>query len=1051
MGRSGEIGVSRPDPSHRDALSPPTAGGMSTDPRDTSPETDTTPEPDDEVEAPEPDDEVASFDEDEGMSLSDEELARIAAGASEKFASKDYPSDIGDISIAKLRESVVAPLVAQARGYRTLIQGTDDVRNTLKKYGFDGRRNPGRHLSRLAKEASWMEIPFYRLDTIEDDEPSLGTMQLRPESDPDPDSQVQWSKYMFLAGSGTVIDAHPSTPVEWLRDTDVPVMFTEGAVKADSSLTALLRDAGVPDEKLLTALGSSDPREKLREIMLSIPDEKRVLILAIPGVSSWRQNSEWTVLRFTGGREAWICFDGDIGRNPNVWDATNGLWKHLEKRHAEVSLIDLSGKGAAIDDPKRGVDDYLSTVGRWQDVVALKTDSLPERPEGAEGEKGDTRVSASGHEVELCSVVMGPDGTEQKIWKVIDKVGGRIVGFEEFRIPTNVEEAEGIVIPESVSRSERQVIVHVEWMNEEGYVESGSIRGPKAILDEDPRLWESKHKAQVPTNVSALPAWPPKSGIDWTRAIKGNRAAERSDDVLWACQGWVPTKAGEPVFIAGRQVIGAKGSGDEHAKAGLTADDFPNIDSFGVIDQDMTKAEQRRLLTKVVKAYTDEATFADARFGLVALLAGLRPVVPILPHSVLYIAGGRRSGKSWLAASIAQFWQSRGDTWTNERLPGSAMDSMAWMENAISKSMMWIVDDFAPNSSRQKWEKQTSDLEQMVRSSFNRTSRGRMTSDMKTRSTNPPRAFVVITAENELQVDSVRDRMLTLYSDTGGGFINPATPNPLDAIESMAYKGEQAMLTAQMLRWVAGWIHRDGFDTVRSQFEEDAISVRNQMEDLIRREAGGKANGRRHAGIASEYALSIILMLSYARDLGMSEKFQERIEGMLDDLAKLTLDLSSTQSSRTTGRSLLEALANVLQTQQGYVESAVAKEVGSAPSKDPNVNLMLGYPEGRDPRGTLLGRYFHDAKNSGRDVIVFHPEAFEVARQKSPHLIQHGQTQSRSWLSLWNEGLTADGLWTRQKTSAGKSLNTVDIRSGGTRIKGIPVFLDTLYGLDEEE
>src|SRR5699024_8733935 len=249
-----------------------------------------------------------------------------------------------------------------------------------------------------------------------------------------------------------------------------------------------------------------------------------------------------------------------------------------------------------------------------------------------------------------------------------------------------------------------------------------------------------------------------------------------------------------------------------------------------------------------------------------------------------------------------------------------------------------------------KWEKQTSDLEQMVRSSFNRTSRGRMTSDMKTRSTNPPRAFVVITAENELQVDSVRDRMLTLYSDTGGGFINPATPNPLDAIESMAYKGEQAMLTAQMLRWVAGWIHRDGFDTVRSQFEEDAISVRNQMEDLIRREAGGKANGRRHAGIASEYALSIILMLSYARDLGMSEKFQERIEGMLDDLAKLTLDLSSTQSSRTTGRSLLEALANVLQTQQGYVESAVAKEVGSAPSKDPNVNLMLGYPEGRDPR-----------------------------------------------------------------------------------------------------
>src|SRR5699024_12861704 len=102
MGRSGEIGVSRPDPSHRDALSPPTAGGMSTDPRDTSPETDTAPET--EIETPEPDDEVASFDENEGMSLSDDELPRIAAAASEKTAAQDDPSDIGDSASPKHRE-----------------------------------------------------------------------------------------------------------------------------------------------------------------------------------------------------------------------------------------------------------------------------------------------------------------------------------------------------------------------------------------------------------------------------------------------------------------------------------------------------------------------------------------------------------------------------------------------------------------------------------------------------------------------------------------------------------------------------------------------------------------------------------------------------------------------------------------------------------------------------------------------------------------------------------------------------------------------------------
>src|SRR5699024_1614147 len=115
-------------------------------------------------------------------------------------------------------------------------------------------------------------------------------------------------------------------------------------------------------------------------------------------------------------------------------------------------------------------------------------------------------------------------------------------------------------------------------------------------------------------------------------------------------------------------VVGPDGAGDERAQAGLTADDFPNIDDFGVIDAEMSIEEQRDLLRRVVDAYTSDDTFVDPRFGMVALLAGVRPIVPITPHSVVYIVGGRRSGKSWRASMIQSFWAARGGAWSAERL-----------------------------------------------------------------------------------------------------------------------------------------------------------------------------------------------------------------------------------------------------------------------------------------------------------------------------------------------------------------------------------------------
>src|SRR5699024_7486911 len=90
-------------------------------------------------------DEDASFDDEEaGLSVADIDTA-VTQMREQPFPASAYPGSIGDVSVAKLRSSIVAPLVAQARGYRT-IASAEDARDTLRRFDLDGRRNPGRHL-----------------------------------------------------------------------------------------------------------------------------------------------------------------------------------------------------------------------------------------------------------------------------------------------------------------------------------------------------------------------------------------------------------------------------------------------------------------------------------------------------------------------------------------------------------------------------------------------------------------------------------------------------------------------------------------------------------------------------------------------------------------------------------------------------------------------------------------------------------------------------------------------------------------------------------------
>src|SRR5690625_1531163 len=69
--------------------------------------------------APGPEEEVSFEDEEAGLSVADIDTA-VTQLREQPFPASHYPGSIGDVSVAKLRSSIVAPLVAQARGYRTI-------------------------------------------------------------------------------------------------------------------------------------------------------------------------------------------------------------------------------------------------------------------------------------------------------------------------------------------------------------------------------------------------------------------------------------------------------------------------------------------------------------------------------------------------------------------------------------------------------------------------------------------------------------------------------------------------------------------------------------------------------------------------------------------------------------------------------------------------------------------------------------------------------------------------------------------------------------------
>lgn len=993
-----------------------------------------------------------------------------------QWTAADYATFITGSGAAKLADSSVAPLVAASRGYSGI--DASNFTGQMKKFGIKTVTRQGRRMKRCMGETpgqDGMAMPWYSVADIQmasrneaSPFPAPFTHQVRP-SHPDDDSYGKPIKYEFVQEINTPVDVHPATPISWIDNTPV-VMITEGMLKGDAALSAYLRANGVSWKDLRSA-GVGNPAAKLRSLMAAIPAEKRVLIVSIEGIHNATRNPfDWREINLKD-RTGWIAFDADMAFNRHVHKAAKDLCERLTERSKMSQILFLNPQVVRGDDgstSKEGVDNFLAKVGTWKDLIAQLTKDMPPGPLWDPQEReGNWRISKSGQTTEECVAINnGPGGSIGGYrWEERVKLGGRVLAQETRRQPTS-QELETGVFDANVSVhdiEDSRVEIEVSW-NEHGQDRSAIVRGPEKILSFTPAEWV-REKAVIPSKLLRHREWPPRfvKGEKWISAVKAHRADETVTKTKWMQMGWVPVEGDAPVFLIGDQIIGDTDS-TEQTSCGVDVKEIPVAPHFGVqfppkdADGDFDDEDYRNLVrddfARVMRAYitggpegpawTDEATAA------IVLSAGLRPAIPLRPRSTVFFWGPPNAGKSFSAQCAMYFWARNGGDW-QDQLPGAAKDTVAYIEHCVAHMPIWVVDDLAPSALRKQSEAESAKLADLTRSIFNNAPKGRMNADMTSRKVNKPIAQLFITAENELTTPSAKERLIPAY--IGPGKLNPSRI-ATDHINELSKKDRvQARFTLHLLRFIrreaiatkGGWAaYVAGLEEVR---DGDAKAVAGMMKEMN----AAQGSLERTSKLASDLLLTFQVLRLLAIELDMEREFIEQfsIAAIGVPIVRLVTNAHTENKKASPGRSLLSALASLLDSGQGHIIS------GDDPARPPMpgevegaglANHKLGWApsaggDGLRPSGKSIGTLvtLKDEK-----VILFSVDtAFEAAKEAYPSLIQPGQGAPSAWAAVWNEGLVP-GFIERQTNTRGTLLNTHRVRQGYDRFSGVPVPLATI-------
>jgi hypothetical protein len=292
---------------------------------------------------------------------------------------KDYSRTASLSGARKLASSAVAPLVATARGYATITP--ENAKAQAATLGFAMSTTKGKQIKSAAETGDALLMPWFSLSAVAEaanteGDVHLTTHQLRPVK-PLINAKGEEAKYVQPKGEETIIGLHPATPASWVKSAP-QVMIAEGLLKGDSAFTAMLAANGITQTDLMDQQGGNieAAREKLTELMESIPEEKRVLILGIVGCGTWHGKNDWNALSLRD-RDVWIAMDADVAVNRAVWNQAHQMKDFLTSKNAgSIGVLELPPVNG---DPKAGVDDFFAAGHTWGELEA-SIGELPEAP-----------------------------------------------------------------------------------------------------------------------------------------------------------------------------------------------------------------------------------------------------------------------------------------------------------------------------------------------------------------------------------------------------------------------------------------------------------------------------------------------------------------------------------------------------------------------------------------------------------------------------------------------------------------------------------------------
>lgn len=984
-----------------------------------------------------------------------------------EWTSQDYMGLVEGRAASKLASSAVAPLVAAARGYARIT--AESAEEFASKRGLPDRRSrEGRNFRQLfADGGDALVLPWFPVEQMSSTEqgptpPRATCLQVRP-SNPRTDDAGSLVKYEFVTGAASVIDVHPAIARSWMRSAS-KVMVTQGLLKADSALSALLR--AHHDEASLAArpeewADRGAALQRLRELLDTIPVEDRVVILAMGGPGGSRSNPDWDAIDLTD-RDVLLALDGDIETRHDAWTVANELYHFLHSgKRARPSVVRLAAHPRVLqelaDGSRVGFDDFFARWGVWLDLGQMTEIDLPAAPKRVYPiEFGDWRMAPGGTETQEFVAVPTADGRFEKgrgEWVTRNAFGARITDLETHRAPTAEEKAghpfgsgtAGITYPSRVR-------IEIAWEDETGDTRESVVRGPASILGETPAFWR-REGAELPDEVLLRVGWPPERGRQWLQAMKDHRTTELRRSTVWSTMGWVPApNSMSQAFIAGRDVIAATPEVTAQTRTGAVDKVLSNAERFGLHDvytgpglTDPTGqynlAEDLRTL---LKTYVTDTPWRDMRIAVTMMAIALRPAVPLATSAVAYFVGAPQKGKSWSARQLMSFWQGRPGTWRST-LPGSANDTFPTSEAAIGRTPIWVLDDLAPSSDRQHANRQEAMVGDLIRATHNRAGKRRMTSNMREREVPTPMALLIVTAENEPSVQSVRERSVAVE-------FQGLRLEQMQRADALANKSTTASrVTAAMIRMFIADGEQRGWAAVTDELRKYEELATDSARDVLRSNGIATQDSSRPAQAAADlsvglYALSKLLrqagLTSEARDLDWDGGRWMRLLTEQVSLGHLN------KADAAPGRVLLRCVRNLLLSGAAHIGNLSSP--GQPPLGDTS-DIALGWSADSDgqwhPRGTTIGHMIVNAEEP--DLIWITPDdAFELAQKHYPRLIPHGTKSESSWRNVWELKLTHP----RHPTATpGRNQKQYRLPNSGARGYGVPISLATLLNSESEE